>query len=99
MPVVHNVIAHYWEKRVSSVEEWLSKDHELNEDDKRVLDDLRARARFALYCQTGSGGTCMADFGALVAKRACRFGVEAKDFLQELLAEATEAASRADWDI
>ena len=88
---------------MSSVEEWLSKEHKLSEDDKRVLDDLRVRARFALYCQIGSGkgsgGTCMADFGALVAKRADRFGVELKDLFQELLAEASEAASQGDWDV
>jgi len=85
------------------IEDWLRERHELSEDDNLVLDDLKARARFAYYCQTGSGqgsgGTCMAGFGALVAKHAPRFGVEAKDLLQELLAEASEAASRGDWDI
>jgi hypothetical protein len=89
--------------RMSSVEEWLSERHKLSKDDKRVLEDLRARARFALYCQIGSGkgsgGTCIADFGALVAKRAPKFGVEVKDLLQELLTEASEAARQGDWDL
>ena len=85
-------------KRMSSVEEWLSKGHKLSEDDKRVLDDLRTRARFATYCQRG-GGTCMADFGALVARHAYRFGIETRELFQALLAEASEAASRGDWDV
>ena len=88
---------------MNSLEEWLSQSHELSEDDNRVLDDLRSRAMFSLYCQTSTsqtgGGTCMADFGALVAKRAPRFGVEAKDLLQELLAEASEKARRGEWDV
>jgi len=88
---------------MSGAEDWLSRKHTLSDDDKKALDDLRARARFAHYCQVGSGkgsgGTCMADFGAFVAKRAPRFNVEAKDLLQELLAEASEAASQGDWDI
>lgn len=84
---------------MNSVEEWLSERHKLSEADKGVLDDLRARARFALYCQTGSGGTCMAGFGTLVAQRAPRFEVEAKDLLQKLLAEASEAVRKGEWDI
>ena len=88
---------------MSSVEEWISESHELSEDDRMVLDDLRARAMFSYYCQTGSntgsGGTCMADFGAFVARHASRFDVEAKDLLQELLAEASEKARRGEWDV
>ena len=88
---------------MSRVEDWLRKRHELSEADLRVLDDLVARARFAYYCQTGSGqgsgGTCMAGFGALVVRHAPKFGVAAKELLQELLAEASEAASQGDWDI
>lgn len=88
---------------MGNVEEWLGKRHKLSQDDKRVLDDLRAHAMFALYCQIGSGkgssGTCMSDFGALVAKRAYRFSVETKDLFQELLAEAAEKANRGEWDV
>jgi hypothetical protein len=88
---------------MSSVDQWLNKTRRLTEDDKKLLADLKSRAMFSFYCQIGSskgrGGTCMADFGALVAKHASRFGVEAKDLMQELLAEAAEKAHRGEWDV
>ena len=38
---------------MGSVEGWLTRRHKFG-DNKGVMDDLRARARFALYCEIGS---------------------------------------------
>jgi len=40
---------------MGGVEGWLTQRRKFGfGDDKRVMDDLRARARFALYCEIGS---------------------------------------------
>lgn len=39
--------------KLGSVEGWLTRRRKFG-DDKGVMDDLRTRARFALYCEIGS---------------------------------------------